>query len=501
MKLAVRLYLLGSFRYRAAGRIFPLFAEACPGLQCPSFYSVRLWVLRIGLSRLQSASMGPRWTMICDHTATYGGMKLLVICGVDLARLEQRVADKSGDFSLDHRDVQPLAVVPMKHSSGELLLASYLECIRKHGNPERMVTDGGSDILKSARLLAEYQESREEPRTKHTYDISHRIARIVERELAPSEAWQKLEELATKARVYCKYRAGHLSPPDLRHSPDRWMNLSGIIRWFSSLKEKVASLSQEVEDQRSEDKPQCQAPRFGFTLRIWEAAKKTYNKRDGIFNALKKMCGQEYPDQQAYEKALAEKCPSLPREVKEQLDLNNDLNRTYLTDVSEGIDDCRAIHQEVADLLAFSNAIQKQVKGAGLTKKGLEICQDIHGRSQLTGVGERVGKQIMEVIEDIAKDLGETERIIVTSDVIESLNGRWKMLINGAAMPALGINTLLMPILMGDPGEIDVTEALERVRVADVEKWKRNTFDVTFFQEKRDKIRKSRPENPQEVIL
>ena len=97
--------------------------------------------------------------------------------------------------------------------------------------------------------------------------------------------------------------------------------------------------------------------------------------------------------------------------------------------------------------------------------------------------------------------LGGTERIIVTSDVIESLNGRWKMLINGAAMPALGINTLLMPILMGDPGEIDVTEALERVRVADVEKWKRNTFDVTFFQEKRDKIRKSRPENPQEVIL
>jgi len=79
VKLAVRLYLLGSFRYRAAGRIFPLFAEACPGLQCPSFYSVRLWVLRIGLSRLQSASMGPRWTMICDHTATYGGMKLLVI--------------------------------------------------------------------------------------------------------------------------------------------------------------------------------------------------------------------------------------------------------------------------------------------------------------------------------------------------------------------------------------------------------------------------------------
>jgi len=107
----------------------------------------------------------------------------------------------------------------------------------------------------------------------------------------------------------------------------------------------------------------------------------------------------------------------------------------------------------------------------------------------------------MEVIEDIAKDLLETERIIVTSDVIESLNGRWKMLINGAAMPALGINTLLMPLLMGDPDKIDVEEALKRTSVADVGKRKQNTFGVTFFQEKRAKTRKSRPENPQEVIL
>ena len=68
------------------------------------------------------------------------------------------------------------------------MLESYLECIQKHVNHERMVTDGGSDILKSARLLAEYQESREEPPTKHTYDMSHRIARIMERELAPCEA-------------------------------------------------------------------------------------------------------------------------------------------------------------------------------------------------------------------------------------------------------------------------------------------------------------------------
>ena len=32
--------------------------------------SVRLWVLRIGLYRLRLAPLGPRWALICDHTAT-----------------------------------------------------------------------------------------------------------------------------------------------------------------------------------------------------------------------------------------------------------------------------------------------------------------------------------------------------------------------------------------------------------------------------------------------
>lgn len=499
--LAVRLYMLGAFRYRAVGRIFPLFANAYPGIECPSFHSVRLWVLRIGLSRLQSVRMGTRWTMICDHTATYSGVKLLIICGVDLDRLEQRLAGQNGDFNLDHRDLQPLAIVPMKHSSGELLLETYLECIEKHGNPERMVTDGGSDILKSARLLTEYQVSRGEPTTKHTYDISHRIARILEHELQPCAAWKMLEELAKKARTYCKYRAKHLSPPNLRHSPDRWMNLTGIIHWFSHLKEQVTSLSQEIEGQSPENGAQRLSPRFGFTLRNLEVIKYTCNKWGGIFNALKKMCGQEYPDQQSYEMALTKKCPSLPNEVKEQLDLNNDLNKTYLEDVSDGIEDCKVIHEEVAGLLAFSNAIQKQLKGAGLSLKGLKVCQDIYARSKLVGVGERAGEKIMKVIEDMAKDLIETDRIIVTSDVIESLNGRWKMLINGAAMPALGINALLMPILMGDPDSLEAKEALERVSVADVEKWKQKIFGVTYFQEKRAKTKKLHLENPQEVIL
>lgn len=502
--LALQFYFLGAFRYRAVGRVLSIAAATLYGLTGPYFTTVRMWILRLGLYRLQSVSLGPRWAMICDHTATYGGLKLLVICGVDLDKLDRRVADLTGNFNLNHVDLQPLAVVPMKQSSGELLLEIYLGCLEKYGSPEQMTTDGGSDILKSARLLAAHQESRGDPPTKHHYDISHRIARIVKAELEPNLLWQQFEKVVTRARIYCTYRARHLSPPGLRHGPDRWMNLRGIVRWFADVKDKVESLGNDTSSmvRSTEAGTTPQVPRFGLTQQVWERAKNTYHQCGGsIFNRLRKLCGKEYTDEQSYEKALHENCPSLPDEIAGNLTAHHDLNHRYLEEVSAESEGCWEIHKEVTQMLAFTDAIQKQVKGAGLTKSGIKICQDIYDRSNLTGVAEQVGKKVMKVIREMGQKLGEHERILVTSDVIESLNGKWKMLINGAAMPALGVNALLMPAIMGELSPEYVKEALEAVSVADVEQWKKETFGITFMQEKRIKTKRIRPENPQEIIF
>lgn len=60
------------------------------------------------------------------------------------------------------------------------------------------------------------------------------------------------------------------------------------------------------------------------------------------------------------------------------------------------------------------------------------------------------------VDEEMARKLEEGQRVIATSDVLESLNGKWKMLIDGSPTLALWSNALPMPALMGklDPGEI-----------------------------------------------
>ena len=488
-RLAIALYFQGAFRFRASGRILSILFETFRWpLRHPCYTTVRLWALRMGLYRLRSAKLGARWAMICDHTATFGGLKLLVICGVDLDILEHRLETKTGNFNLSHQDVQPLALVPMKNSSGQALLEHYLECFAKHGNPENMVTDGGSDMIKSARLLSEHQQCEGQLVTRHSYDLSHRIARIIQGQLETSQRWQDFEKFVTEARQYCKYKAKELSPPSLHHGPDRWMNLGGILKWY-------AKMIGTIKCQES----RTLTPRFGLTETVLEAGRATYRKCGKLFKSLKKLCGKEHPSEEAYQEALADRCPKMPEGMKEYLNDRKDLNQAYIEEIMEGWEQHQEIHREVTGLLKFTNQIQKQLKGKGLSKETVENGRETYQEAKLTGLGEIIGKRIMERIEAMAKELTEGERTLVTSDVVESLNGKWKMLIEGSPTPALGSNALLMAALMGESRSEVVKQALEEIKVRDVEAWTEETFGITFHQEKSARSNDKLPYNLQEA--
>ena len=499
--LALEFFLFACFRYRVVARIFASLANALEfNFHVPCFSTVRLWLLRLGLYRLQSASLGPRWALICDHTATYSGQKLFVVCGVDLDQLERRIADGKGDYNLTQSDLQPLAIVPMSHSFGEHLLRVYEQIIARHGNPQWMITDGGSDIVKSARLLREHQEAKQQQPTQHVYDLSHRIARIVQAELLADPDWKDYEQMVTDARMCFKYKLRQLSPPSLRHGPDRWMNLCGIVGWHTAmleLRDKREAISQEAAE-RGQPAQQNEKPRFGLTPFVWEQENESYNKPDGHYHAIEKLCGREYADESAYIASLVAKRPSLPEEIIETLKANSDLNEVYLKKILLGSDKVERIHNEVKGMLAFNNDVQKHLKAKGLAKSEIAVCEQMLAGAELEGVGQRVGERVLVAIKDMAANLKEGERIIVTSDIIESINGSWKIRIAGSPTPAIGGNALLMAALMGTLSMAETKLALETVSVEAVTTWTSETFGETFHTE-RQKIRsKKSPPNTRE---
>jgi hypothetical protein len=304
-----------------------------------------------------------------------------------------------------------------------------------------------------------------------------------------------METIIVSARIYCKYRARHLCPPDQRRGPDRWMNLSGTIDWFEHIKERLDALHKPTSTSKK------QAPRFGFTQRQWQEAKDEYNKKDGTFYRLQSLCGKEFTTQAEYEQAVQEKCPQIKREVARRLAEQNDLNRSYLEEISAGCEGCWEGVAELSKMLECLHAIQRQTKKAGLTKAGIGVCQEIYDRANLAGSGKEVVGKVVEEIARMGENLGEQERILVTSDVIETVNGKWKMLIGGNAMPALGVNTLLVPTLMGEITADELKTALATVSTKDVAQWNAENIGVSFHQEKRSKKKVSMTKLTQDIIF
>ena len=176
--------------------------------------------------------------------------------------------------------------------------------------------------------------------------------------------------------------------------------------------------------------------------------------------------------------------PQISKEAKEYFLAKGDLNKIYLNDIMGGSQQQRGFIEEVSSMLAFTNRVQKHLKKNGVTQRSPMQCETFRAEAKLTGLGLQVGEQVLDIVRKMAKDLTSEHRILATSDVIESLNGQWKMLIRASPNPGLGSNALLMPALMRESTAEEIKAALQEVSVSDVSKWRDENFGQTFHQAK-----------------
>jgi hypothetical protein len=140
--LFVTLVLSAAASLRGASRtletVLSLFAPALP---CPSWYAGRLWLLRIGYYKLtRPKPKASDWVWILDHTVQVGVEKCLLILGVRLSELSRT------DLVLGHEDVEPIALLPVRSSNGEVVFQQLEQTIDQTGLPREILADQGSDL-------------------------------------------------------------------------------------------------------------------------------------------------------------------------------------------------------------------------------------------------------------------------------------------------------------------------------------------------------------------
>ena len=203
-------------------------------LNVPSWHSARLWLLKLGYYKLTCPKeQGTDWVWIVDHTIQLGCEKIFVILGIRLCNLPPL------GKSLKHENVEAITLSPVTQSNGEVVYEQLEESIAKTGVPRMIVGDYGFEVQVFFKKLEPRKDLKAgvskfcqaHPETSYLYDIKHKTATLLKRELSPMEAWGEFTRLASQTKKQLQQTSlAHHRPPNQR-AKARYMNVEPYVKW------------------------------------------------------------------------------------------------------------------------------------------------------------------------------------------------------------------------------------------------------------------------------
>ena len=149
-------------------------------------------------------------------------MKCLTVVGLRLSGL----GNDRKDNVLCHDDVEPITLVPVQQSNGEIVYQQLEEAIRKTGVPRQIIADRGSDVKAGIEKFIE-----KHPQTDYIYDVKHFTASTLEREFKSDLMWIEFTKWASQTRSALHQTVlSYLEPPNQR-SKSRYMNMDILVTW------------------------------------------------------------------------------------------------------------------------------------------------------------------------------------------------------------------------------------------------------------------------------
>jgi hypothetical protein len=191
------------------------------GSSVGTYYSVRLWLMRLGLYQLnRPKEQADDWMWIIDHTMMVGERKCLIILGI------RQSAWNAKDRILSHEDVDIIDLQPVTESTGEVVYRQMEAATEKTGVPRAICSDDGRDLHRGIALFREAH-----PATVWMYDIKHKTACLLKHDLENDAGWQEFVGQVNrfKQRVSVTPLAC-LLPPQLRGKA-RYMSVDVLVDW------------------------------------------------------------------------------------------------------------------------------------------------------------------------------------------------------------------------------------------------------------------------------
>lgn len=379
-----------------------------------SYYSVRLWLLRLGLYQLTRPKVqADDWMWIMDHTMQLGERKCLIVVGI------RQSAWNAEDRVLDHDDVELIDLVPVTESNGKVVYQQLKAAAAKTGVPRAIVSDGGSDLHAGIERFRQTHRS-----TAWLYDIKHKTACLLKHALEHDTSWQGFVERVHRFKQQVSLTdLAALAPPQQR-SKARYMNVDVLVDWAG---QSLLLL----------DRPQAMR-KAGLNV----------------------------------------------RRVEEKLG--------WLRKFAPQVRRWR-------EMLSVIGAAEHYVRQEGIHAKAAEELAAVLPKSPIPAVG-RLRKQLLEFVAIQGQQACKDERLLGSSEVLESIIGKFKHLAGERGHHGLTGMVLSIGALVGNLSVATVEAAMTETTTTEVWNWCRSHLGATV-QSVRQRIKQAlHPEQKQKTL-
>lgn len=247
----------------------------------PSYQSIRGWMQRIGLDRMQRAPRVDDAIWLVDHTNQIGTEKVLTILRVRRSRLPPK------GTSLRHEDVEPICCQPGTQWKREDVQPVYEKVAQQYGQPISILSDGAVELREPAEMLKNKGKAPLVIR-----DLKHYLANRLEALLTPCPQWQEFMAQVGRTRANVQQtELAHFTPPSFKPKA-RFMNLRPTLQWAMMivwhLNHALSRARQGITLERLESKLGWLRP-FECWINQWQecqqviSAALTFFNKNGVF--------------------------------------------------------------------------------------------------------------------------------------------------------------------------------------------------------------------------
>ena len=357
------------------------------------YYSVRLWLLRLGLYQLsRPKTRAGDWMWIIDHTMMMGERKCLIIVGI------RQSAWNAEDRVLDHEDVDLIDLVPVTESNGKVVYRQLQAAAVKTGVPRAIISDGGSDLHSG---IERFQRAHRA--TAWLYDIKHKTACLLKHAMERDASWSGFLAQAHRFKQQVSLTPLAVLAPPQQRSKARYMNMDVLVHWAQ---ESLLAL----------DRP--------------KALRKTGLK---------------------------------VRQVEEKLG--------WLRKFAPQV-------RRWQEMLAVVGAAEHYVRHEGIHAQAAEELAAVLPKSTIPVV-QRLRKQLLEFITAEGQQAGENERLLGSSEVLESIIGKFKHVAGERGQHGLTGIVLSIGALIGKVSIETVQAAMTEITTPTVWNWCRSHLGAT----------------------